>query len=61
MLHVLLSDPGMRYRDLGADYYERQRETARQVHHHVGKLGALGYQITLCRLPDTAEEDAQTA
>lgn len=50
----------MRYRDLGTDYYERQRETARQVHHHVGKLGALGYQVTLCRLPDTAEEDAQT-
>jgi transposase len=61
VLHVLLSNPGMRYQDLGADYYERQREVARQVSHHVGKLGALGYQVTLCRLPDTAEEDAQTA
>ena len=52
VLHVLLSNPGMRYEDLGADYYERRRETARQVAHHVGKLGALGYQVTLSRLPD---------
>jgi len=51
VLHVLLSNPGMRYEDLGADYYERRREVARQVSHHVGKLGALGYQVTLCRLP----------
>lgn len=52
VLHVLLSHPGMRYEDLGADYYERRRETARQVSRHVGKLGALGYRVTLSRLPD---------
>ena len=37
--HKLLSNPGMRYEDLGPDYYERQRDVRRQVAHHVGKLG----------------------
>jgi len=50
--HVLLSNPGMRYEDLGWDYYERERNTARQVAHHVGKLAGLGYEVTLCKLPD---------
>ena len=48
----LLADPGMRYQDLGPDYYERQRDTRRQVAHHVGKLGALGFEVTLCRIPE---------
>lgn len=67
VLHVLLSNPGMRYEDLGADYHERQREVARQVRHHAGKLGALGYEVTLCRLPatdpdsDPAETGTQAA
>jgi len=47
----LLADPGMRYQDLGPDYYERQRDVRRQVAHHVGKLGSLGFEVTLCRLP----------
>ena len=42
----LLADPGMRYADLGPDYYERQRDTRRQIAHHVGKLGALGFEVT---------------
>ncbi len=50
--HVLLSNPGMRYQGLGAGYYDHDRNTARQVSHHVGKLGALGYEVTLCRRPD---------
>jgi transposase len=50
--HKLLSNPGMRYEDLGPDYYERQRDTRRQVAHHVGKLGALGFEVTLCRIPE---------
>ena len=50
--HKLLSNPGMRYQDLGADYYERQRDVRRQIAHHVGKLGALGFEVTLCRLPE---------
>src|SRR5262249_35143414 len=49
--HALLSRPGTRYEDLGPDYYERQRDTRRQIAHHVGKLGALGFEVTLCRIP----------
>jgi transposase len=61
-LHVLLSNPGMRYKDLGYDYHEQQRATARQVSHHVGKLGALGYDVTLSKRPDPdPDEDAQAA
>jgi transposase len=48
----LLADPGMRYQDLGADYYERQRDARRQIAHHVGKLSALGFEVTLCRIPE---------
>ena len=54
--HVLLSNPGMRYEDLGWDYYERERNTARQVAHHIGKLAALGYEVTLCKQPDPGED-----
>ena len=43
----------MRYADLGPDYYERQRDTRRQIAHHVCKLGALGFEVTLCRYPRT--------
>ena len=52
VLHKLLSNPGMRYEDPGADYYERQRDVRRQIAHHVGKLGALGFEVTLARSPD---------
>ena len=48
----LLADPGMRYADLGPDYYDRQRDTRRQVAHHVGKPGAPGFEVTLCRIPE---------
>ena len=54
--HVLLSNPGMRYEDLGWDYYERDRNTARQVAHHIGKLASLGYEVTLCKQPDPGED-----
>jgi transposase len=57
--HALLSRPGTRYQDLGPDYYERQRDTRRQIAHHVGKLGALGFEVTLARIP--APEPDQTA
>jgi transposase len=50
--HKLLSNPGMRYTDLGPDYYERRRDVRRQIAHHVGKLGALGFEVTLCRIPE---------
>ena len=54
--HKLLSSPGMRYEDLGWDYYERERNTARQVAHHAGKLASLGYQVTLSKLPGPSED-----
>jgi transposase len=50
--HKLLSNPGMRYHDLGPDYYDRQASTRRQIAHHVGKLGSLGFEVTLCRIPE---------
>ena len=58
--HVLLSNPGMRHHDLGPDYYDHQRSTARQVSHHAGKLASLGYEVTLARIPEPARpgEDA---
>ena len=49
--HKLLSSPGARYEDLGPDYYEHQASTRRQIAHHVSKLGALGFDVTLCRIP----------
>ena len=59
--HALLSHPGMRYQDLGPDYYDRQASTRRQVAHHVGKLGALGFEVTLCRLPEPDPGPGQAA
>ena len=48
----------MRYVDLGPDYYERQRDIRRQIAHHVGKLGALGFEVTLARVAGP-EPDAE--
>jgi transposase len=56
----LLADPGMRHEDLGADYYERQRDIRRQISHHVGKLGALGFEVTLCRRPEPDPDEIGT-
>ena len=56
----LLADPGMRYQDLGADCYERQRDVRRQISHHVGKLGALGFEVTLCRRPEPDPDETGT-
>jgi hypothetical protein len=50
----------MRYQDLGPDYYERRREVSRQISHHVGKLGALGFEVTLCRLPEPDPDETGT-
>ena len=59
--HALLSHPGTRYQDLGPDYYERRASTSRQIAHHVGKLGALGFEVTLCRTPGPDPEPGQAA
>ena len=47
--HKLLSNPGMRYHDLGPGYYGNQAAIRRQIAHHIGRLGALGFEVTLCR------------
>jgi transposase len=57
--HVLLSNPGTRYQDLGPGYYEQQRAAARQVSHHVGKLASLGYEVTLCRRPEPGTPETE--
>jgi transposase len=59
--HALLSSPGTRYEDLGPDYYERQASTRRQIAHHVGKLGALGFEVTLARLPAADPDPSELA
>jgi transposase len=62
--HKLLSNPGMRYEDLGPDYYETKAAIRRQIAHHVGKLGALGFEVTLCRIPEPTTDrsgDTQAA
>jgi hypothetical protein len=41
----------MRYADPGPDHHERQRDVRRQIAHHAGKPGSLGFQVTLCRIP----------
>ena len=51
----------MRYQDLGPDYYERQASTRRQIAHHVGKLGALGFEVTLARLPGADPDPSELA
>jgi transposase len=56
--HKLLSNPGMRYQDLGPDYYERQAGLRRQIHHHVTKLESLGFEVTLCRTPEPDPDPA---
>jgi transposase len=58
--HKLLSNPGIRYQDLGADYYDRQRGVRRQVSRHAGNLGALGYEVTPCRRPDPDPDQTGT-
>ena len=43
----LLSHPGLRYHDLGADYHTRRIDTERRTRNHVRQLEALGYTVTL--------------
>ena len=58
--YALLSSPGTRYTDLGADWYDDERQLARKVKHHIGALGAMGYEVTLCRAPAPAATPATT-
>ena len=61
VLHALLSHPGTRYEDLGAGWYDTQRQAARRLSRPVGELGAMGYEVTLCRKPDPGPEAAPAA
>ena len=60
VFHKLLSTPGARYEDLGADFYDDARARARRLAHHVGVIGAMGYEVTLCvkAEPEPAQEAA---
>ena len=54
--HKLLSNPGMRYEDLGSDYYDQRRSHHRQVSHHAAGLKRLGYKVTIERIdPETGQ------
>jgi transposase len=62
--HKLLSNPGMRYHDLGPDYYERQAAVRRKIACHVREIEALGLDVTLTRRPEPESDgtaDLQTA
>jgi transposase len=61
VFHALLSNPGMRYQDLGPGWYDDQRQTARRLSRLVGALDAMGYEVTLCRKPDPGPEAAPAA
>jgi transposase len=43
----LLSNPDTVFHDLGADYYDNRNGTRRATQHHVRRLLALGYRVTL--------------
>ncbi|MFI9848480.1 IS110 family transposase [Nonomuraea sp. NPDC051941] len=51
IIYCLLSNPGMRYEDLGPDYYETRMHHRRQVRNHVKSLERLGYTVTLDTIP----------
>jgi transposase len=54
--HKLLSNPGMRYEDLGSGYYDPRRSHHRQVSHHTAGLKRLGCKVTIERIdPETGE------
>jgi transposase len=57
--HKLLSSPGARYEDLGPDYYGHLAGIRRQLAHHVGKLAAPGFEVTLCRIPEPGPDPGQ--
>jgi transposase len=52
--HKLLSSPGARYTDLGADYYDKHAQARRKIRHHLAELDALGYDVTITLREDAA-------
>ena len=49
--HALLSSPGTRYQDLGADFYDKRAQTRRKARYHLAELDALGYDVILTPRP----------
>jgi transposase len=43
----LLSDPDVRFTDLGTDFFDTRRSTAARKRQHVRELESLGYRVTL--------------
>jgi transposase len=50
--HKLLSSPGMRYEDLGADYYDNRASTRRQLRALTQRAQELGYNADFTPIPD---------
>ncbi len=47
----LLSDDQAHFQDLGADFYDKRKAPEQIKRAHVRQLEALGYKVTLERLP----------
>lgn len=56
--HALLSSPGTRYQDLGADCYEKQAQAWRKTRRHLAELEALGYEVIITPRPGPDTGDA---
>jgi transposase len=54
----LLDDPDARYRDLGADYYDKRKDVRKQVAAHVSRLEGLGFRVALTPHDQPAEAAA---
>ena len=49
--HALLTSPGTRYQDLGADFYDKRAQTRRKARYHPAEPGAPGCDIILTPRP----------
>jgi transposase len=54
--HKLLSNPGARYQDLGADYYDKHAQARRKIRHHLAELDALGHDVIITPRPGQDDE-----
>jgi transposase len=54
----LVDDPDARYHDLGADYYEKRKDTRKQAASYVRRLERLGFEVTLTPCEQPAEAAA---
>jgi transposase len=56
--YALLSSPGTRYQDLGADFYDKRAQARRKARYHLAELDALGYDVILTPRPSPYTGDA---